>query len=210
MFVKNFMIPKQDCVYVDQSETLGNVLEKMYANNVDGVPVVDGDLYVGIVTKYLIYKNFLHANMNKEDYMTQMKAGDIASKQEGYLNGEELFEDTLIALKHYPILAVVNDAKKFVGIVTRYDVLEQFQSAFGMKRKGVRIAFTSIESEGRIATFSQIADKYDEDIISLVTFDEADHLVRRIVMKVEEKENTKQFLQDLEHAGFRIIDIRTC
>ena len=105
-------------------------------------------------------------------------------------------------------MAVVDQTRKFLGVVTRADVLEQFQSAFGMNRPGVRIAFTSIETEGRIARLSEIAHHFQAPIVSLVTFDETDKLVRRIVMKVEKKDNIDRFTKKLEEDGFRILSIK--
>jgi CBS-domain-containing membrane protein len=106
-----------------------------------------------------------------------------------------------------PIIAVVDDHLNYLGVVTRSDVLEQFQSAFGLNRPGVRIAFTSVETEGRIARLAEIAKHYHEKIISLATFDESDKLVRRIVMKIEKNNNIEKFVKKLESAGFRVLDI---
>jgi CBS-domain-containing membrane protein len=122
--------------------------------------------------------------------------------------GEEVFEKTLLDLKDFPLLAVVDINRKFLGVVTRSDVLSTFQSAFGVNRPGVRIAFTSVETEGRIARLSEIAHHFHEHIISLVTFDETDKLVRRIVMKVEKKDNIDRFTKKLEEQGFRILSIQ--
>jgi hypothetical protein len=98
---------------------------------------------------------------------------------------ETKHSECLLDLKDFPLLAVVGPNHNFLGITTRSDVLSSFQSAFGVNRPGVRIAFTSVETEGRIARLSEIAHQFHEHIISLVTFDETDRLVRRIVMKIE-------------------------
>jgi predicted transcriptional regulator len=153
------------------------------------------------------FKHFFLANQGKESFLQNTTANDIAVNQEKYLLGEEIFESTLIELKDFPLLAVVDESKRFLGCVTRSDVLAQFESAFGMHRKGVRIAFTSVETEGRIARLAEIAHQFHEQIISLVTFDETDKLVRRIVMKVEKKENLDRFISKLEQSGFRVLDI---
>lgn len=103
---------------------------------------------------------------------------------------------------------MVDKNRKFLGVVTRSDILGTFGSAFGVNRPGVRIAFTSVETEGRIARLSEIAHHFHEHIISLVTFDETDKLVRRIVMKVEKSNNIDKFTKKLEEQGFRILSIQ--
>ncbi|MDP4087138.1 MAG: CBS domain-containing protein [Bacillota bacterium] len=208
MFVKSIMIPKHNCFTVQNNETLRSGLEKLELNQVDGLPVLDGDRYVGILTRFGIYENCFQSDKQKDDFLNSTLVNEIATHQEKILNGEEVFEKTLFDLKDFPLLAVVDQNRKFLGVVTRSDVLEQFQSAFGVNRPGVRIAFTSIETEGRIARLSEIAHHFQEHIISLVTFDETDKLVRRIVMKIEKKDNIDRFTTKLEEHGFRILSIK--
>lgn len=207
MFVKSIMIPKYKCVTVQQDETVKAVLEKLEAHEIDGLPVLNEEEYVGIITRYDIYENFFSSNTLKEAYLEETIVKDIVSHHDHYLLGKEIFEATLLQLKDFPLIAVVDDKRRFLGIVTRFDVLDQFQSAFGMHRPGVRIAFTSVETEGRIARLADIAHQFHEHIISLVTFDETDKLVRRIVMKIEKKDNIDRFIAKLEQSGFRILDI---
>lgn len=208
MFVKNMMIPNHACVTVQGDTTLGVALEQLETNQIDGVPVLQGEKYLGVVTRYNIYENYFLSEKQKDEYLSSFTVKEIATHQEKFLLGEEVFEKTLLDLKDFPLLAVVDQNRKFLGVVTRSDVLSTFQSAFGVNRPGIRIAFTSVETEGRIARLSEIAHHFHEHIISLVTFDETDKLVRRIVMKVEKKDNIDRFTKKLEEQGFRILSIQ--
>jgi CBS domain-containing protein len=207
MFVKNIMIPKHNTITVQYNESLKEALKKLEEHQIDGLPVLNGNQYVGIVTRYNLYENFFNSSQSRDEYLNETSCDEIATYQEKYLVGQEIFEKTLLDLKDFPLLAVVGEKREFIGAVTRFDVLEQFQSAFGVKRPGVRIAFTSIESEGRLARLADIAHHFHEHIISLVTFDETDKLVRRIVMKIEKKDNVDKFIKKLEDSGFRILDV---
>ncbi|MEH7333810.1 CBS domain-containing protein [Neobacillus drentensis] len=208
MFVKNIMIPKHECFTVQADVTLKQALESLEKHQIDGLPVLQGEQYAGVVTRYSIYENYFLSNKQKDEYLNFTTVKDIATHQEKFLEGSELFERTLLDLKDFPLLAVVGTNYQFLGVVTRSDVLSSFESAFGVNRPGVRIAFTSVETEGRIARLSEIAHQFHEHIISLVTFDETDRLVRRIVMKVEKKNNIDRFTKKLEEHGFRILSIQ--
>jgi CBS domain-containing protein len=208
MFVKSIMIPKAHVHMVQSNEPLKAAIEKMETHRIDGLPVINQEKYDGILTRYRIYEVFFASGMEKEEYLNNIRASDICTHKDVFLQGDEIFEKTLLMLKDFPLLAVVNDKREFQGVVTRYDVLEQFQSAFGMKKRGVSIAFASVEVEGRIALLADIAKHFHEHIISLVTFDETDKLVRRIVMKVEKKDNIDKFVEKMEESGFRILYIR--
>jgi signal-transduction protein with cAMP-binding, CBS, and nucleotidyltransferase domain len=202
------MIPKHECFTAQENETLKAALEKLEKHEIDGLPVLKGEKYVGVVTRYSIYENYFLSDKTKEEYVSSTLVSEIATHQENYLQGGELFEKTLLDLKDFPLLAVVDTNLHFLGVVTRSDVLSSFESAFGVHRPGVRIAFTSVETEGRIARLSEIAHQFHEHIISLVTFDETDKLVRRIVMKVEKNDNLDKFTKKLEEHGFRILSIQ--
>lgn len=189
LFVKNMMIPKHECFTVQHNQTLKQALTQLEEQQIDGLPVLNGAKYVGVVTRYGIYENFFKSNQQRDDYLSTTTVNEVATHQDDFLEGGEVFEKTLLELKDFPLLAVVDSSGNFLGVVTRSDVLSAFESAFGVQRPGVRIAFTSVETEGRIARLSEIAHHFHEHIISLVTFDETDKLVRRIVMKVEQKQN---------------------
>jgi len=208
LFVKNIMIPKHESLTVQADESLKVALERLEDNQIDGLPVLDGNKYVGVITRYNIYAYYFTSNQTKESYLTSTKVKEVAAHQDKFLLGAELFEKTMLELKDFPLLAVVNENREFLGIVTRSDVLSVFESAFGVNRPGVRIAFTSVETEGRIARLSEIAHHFHVHIISLVTFDENDKLVRRMVMKIEKNNHIDKFIAKLEEYGFRILSIQ--
>lgn len=207
MFVKSIMIPKFRCHVVQHTDNLQESLRKLEQYDVDGLPVLNEGKYAGVITRYGIYKRYFESVSSKEAFLENTLAMEVCTHQEDVLKGDEFFEKTLVALKDFPILAVVDKEWNFLGAVTRSDVVEQFKSAFGMQKPGVRIAFTTAETEGRLARLSEIAHQYKEHIISIVTFDESDTLVRRIVMKIEKKSNIEKFVKKLEAAGFGILSI---
>lgn len=202
------MIPKHKCVIAQHHETLQSALKKLEKFQIDGLPALENDRYIGTITRYQIYEKYFLSNKQKKDFLESTFVKDIASEQDKFIVGEEIFERTLLELKDFPLLAVVDNSRRFLGAVTRSDVLEQFESTFGVNRPGIRIAFTSVETQGRIARLSEIANQFQEHIISLVTFDETDKLVRRIVMKIEKKNNIDRFTKKLEEYGFRILSIQ--
>jgi CBS domain-containing protein len=208
MFVKSAMKPKNKTNYVTVDTIVGDAIKILEKNEIDGMPIVDGNYYAGMVTSNSIYEAYFRSEVSKEEFLNTTKVSDIAKYKDIYTDEDEIFERTLLLLKDRPLVAVVDEEKKLLGVVTRYDALEQFQSAFGMDKKGVRISFAASEAEGRIAKLAEVAKQYHENIISLATFDETDKFVRRIVLKIEKKENIEKFVQKLEQSGFRILHIK--
>ncbi|MYL63338.1 CBS domain-containing protein [Bacillus hwajinpoensis] len=209
MYVRSAMKPIRETVYVNDDTKLDETLRLLKDREIDGVPVVNGTKYAGIVTFNRIYKAFFKSDMtDKERFLSETTAGEIAYQKDVTVDQEEVFENTLLLAKNAPLVAVVDQNEHFIGIITRSDILDQFQSAFGMRKPGIRIAFASSETEGRIARLAKIAKSFHENIISLSTFDESNQNVRRIVMKIEKKENIDQFIAKLEQNGFKVLDIK--
>ncbi|MCA0985820.1 CBS domain-containing protein [Guptibacillus algicola] len=209
MFVRSAMKTIRETVYVKYDTSLEETLEILKNNQIDGVPVIQEGKYRGIVTFNRIYKTFFKSEIaDKAQFLRETKAGDIAYQKDVTVDKEAVFETTLLLVNDAPLVAVVDEKEECIGIITRADILDQFQSAFGMRKSGVRIAFASSETEGRIARLAKIAKSFHENIISLSTFDETNQNVRRIVMKIEKKENIDQFIAKLEQNGFKVLDIK--
>lgn len=209
MFVRSTMKPVYQCHVAMPNQSLKEVLKKLDKEDIQAMPVVDEkNHFLGMISGQTIYQAAFYSKQNQEDYLLQTIVRDIMTHDNLYILKDEIFEKTLTTFKDYPILAVVDDYNKFLGIVTRYDVLEQFESVFGMKKSGVRIAFTSEESAGRFARLSDILQHLHANIISITTFDETDKLARRIVLKVDENVQSEKLRRKLEKAGFRVLDVK--
>ena len=95
------------------------MLWRIRKDEIDGVPVLQGEQYVGVVTRYNIYESYFLSSKEKDEFLTTTSVKDIATHQEKYLQGDEVFEKTLLDLKDFPLLAVVDGNRKFLGVVTR-------------------------------------------------------------------------------------------
>lgn len=206
MFVKSVMIPKEKCLSVPSNASLKDALQLVEGKEIDAIPILEDGIYKGMFNKYLVYKAFFYSDMERDAFLIQTNVMDIVTREETFVNIDDVFESTFVKLYDFPIIAVLDEGK-FLGIVTRYDTIDQFRSAFGMNSKGTRITFTSVESEGRIWKVSDILHKYHTPVISLVTFDETDKVARRIVLKIDNDQKLDRIIADFEKSGFRVLHI---
>ncbi|MGE6415079.1 CBS domain-containing protein [Planococcus kocurii] len=206
MFVKSVMVEREKCYAVKMDDSVQVGFDLLEKHTIDALPVVEGTEYKGIFTWYHAYRAFFYSGKTKEDFISSTKVSDVIVNEDTYLSINDVYEKALVELNDFPIIAVV-EKHQFLGIVTRFDIVNQLQSAFGMNQSGYRITFTSVESEGRIGRLGEIIEKYKESVISLVTFDETNKMVRRIVLKIKKKDNIDRFVKELEKSGFRVLDI---
>jgi len=211
MFIKNVMIPKSHCYVVQKDDSLEVALNLLDKEDLEGVPVLDGNHYVGTVTRFKIYHHYFQFGTDPKQFLAERTCGDFASTTIPPVTEEAIFESAIFQFKHFPLIAVVDDTQKFLGIVTRHDVLSQLESSFGLNVSGIRIMLSIVETKGRLARLAEIVSSFYEQIISIVLLDETDKLVRRIVLKIEKTEKTEshldKLLKKLETEGFRILHI---
>lgn len=209
MYLTNIMISKEKCYIANPKDSISSVLDKLEHHGIDGLPVVADGKYIGMVTRYSIFRHyfFKKENVTRDEFIAQTSVEEILTLDLHSLNENLVVEESLLNLQDFPIIAVVNDDKDFLGIVTRYDLMEQFKSAFGMKQKGIRIAVTSVDAEGRIKRLSNIIAKFKLNTISFVTFDETDKMYRRMIIKVEQSKNIDKFIKHLSKNGFKVLDV---
>lgn len=208
MFTKSVMIPRHKMFYVEEGESVRETLKKLKDNKIDGMPVLSGDRFVGLITRHAIFEAAFKSELSKDEFMDKVQVGTIVIKKDNTTVETDVFEDTLLKVKDVPLVPVVDENGDCLGIVTRFDILEQFQSAFGMNKKGVRIACSSVETEGRILRLSEITKQFHQNIISLTTFDDSDKLVRRIVLKIADGHDTDRFIERLERNGFKVLSVK--
>ncbi len=210
MYLKTIMIPKGKCYVASPDDSVKSVIDKLEHYGIDGMPVVGAGTYYGTATQFDIFRHFffMKERKEKEDFLENTKIKDILTLDKYSVKDDFLFEESFLSLQDFPILSIINERNEFLGIVTRFDVMEQFKSAFGMNRPGVRIAITSIDAEGRIKRLAQAMQKFKLNAISFVTFDETDKMHRRMIIKVENDKNIKKFTKYLTNHGFKILDIQ--
>ncbi|WP_234400741.1 CBS domain-containing protein [Virgibacillus senegalensis] len=206
--MKSILKPSYQCIIASEKDTLKATINQLETKDIEAMPVVDDSIFKGMISKQDIYQAFFESGQSRDEFLSGTLVGDVASHGDLYIDEEAVFERTLTTFKGYPILAVVGPDKKFLGIVTRFDMIEQFESAFGLKKHGIRIAFTSEESTGRLSRLADIIKQNHTNVISVTTFDETDKLARRIVLKVEKTDNIDKLSSKLEKSGFRVLDIK--
>lgn len=207
MFVQNCKLDRNNVITISSQSSLKDALETMKSHDFTGLPVVDNEKYVGMITRTGIYEAFFQNGLDRDKFLSEKKVSELVFARGNIVKNEDVFETTLFSVDDLPFIAVQDDEGNFSGIVTRSVILEMFQACFGMKKKGVRVSFTAAEMEGRLARLAEIAHQFHENIISLATFDETDRFVRRIVMKVEKNDDMQAFLDKLEANGFRILSV---
>lgn len=212
MLVKNVMTKNPITILPDASVTEARAI--MNKNNIGKLPVVDKNFkLVGMLTKNDLAKaspsqattldmyeiSYLLSKLNVEKIMVK----DVVTVQD-----TEVVENAAKLMLDHGIGCVpVLSGDLVVGILTESDLFSLFTEMFGASRSGIRMIFSLDDKPGQLAKIvDEIADK-NGNLVSLVTRELKDSLLRRVTMKVSGV--TKAQIEEiLSKVGVKVDDIR--
>lgn len=124
-----FLTPKAEVAFLEENYSLRQVLEKMEYHKYSSIPILnDNGEYLGTITEGDILWYFRHndavANLyNPENlYLT-----DIPRRHDYEpVSAGSNMEDLLSKIIQQNFVPVVDDCDKFIGIITRRDVIQYY------------------------------------------------------------------------------------
>lgn len=125
MNVLFFLTPKEDVAYIEEDDTLRQVLEKMEHHGYTAIPLLSKEgKYIGTVTEgdmlwFLKDRNFPDLKLLEDMSITAIER----RRDNQAVNIQENMENLFEKVTNQNFVPVVDDQKVFIGIVTRKDVL---------------------------------------------------------------------------------------
>ncbi len=120
-----FLIPKEEVAYVDESDSVRQVLEKMQHHGYTAIPVLNkqgkyiGSINEGDLLWYLKEQDFPDLETLESTSMGEIRRHRDNKPVYVHENMEGLFAKVI----NQNFVPVVDDDKIFIGIVTRRDVM---------------------------------------------------------------------------------------
>ncbi|MBU5426414.1 CBS domain-containing protein [Tissierella pigra] len=208
MFIKNYMLPKEELITVDLSESIGEALNKINEGNFLSLPVVDGAEFKGIIMKEAIYRIYLESgNCNRDEYLNNTKVKDIYNNDYESISADERIETASYLLKQLrtPFLPVFDSTNKFVGILTHFAIFKAFSEIFGID-KGTRIVINMFDLPGQLAKLTDVIRKENINIINFAIMDPEVLDLIQVVLRVD-SEDVERLVEKIQSAGFRIGEV---
>ena len=123
-----YLTPKCDCAYIETSDTLRQAMEKMEYHKYSSIPILDDEgSYVGVLTE----GDLLWGIKNKYDLdlkeAENVPITDINRRRDyAQVSVRSSMEDLIKVAMNQNFVPVMDDEGKFIGIVTRKDIIKYF------------------------------------------------------------------------------------
>ena len=121
-----FLTPKSEVVYVKNTDSMRQVMERMEYHTYQAIPMIDQyGPYVGTITEGDILwriRDDLPFDMKKAE---NVAIGDIPRKRENLpVSIQSDMEDLMSKAVNQNFVPVVDDKDIFIGIITRKDIIQ--------------------------------------------------------------------------------------
>ena len=212
MFVSRSMVSQ--VITIDKDASVFEAQEKMAANGIRHLPIVDGDnRLIGIVTdrdirSVMPYRLIKEKGIAEErEKVAHLKVEDIMTRNPKTISPMYTIQDALLMIQKEKVGAfpVVDDEGKLQGILSVRDLLRAFINVPGIGEPGTLVG---IEVEEKIGQMKKIVDAITEENISfgsvLVarTWDEG----RRAVFPYLLTNNVSKVKKKLAAMGYKLIN----
>ena len=212
MFVSRSMV--SNVITIDKDASVFDAQEKMAANEIRHLPVVDADnRLIGIVTDrdirsampYSLIKE--KGNAEERAKLADLKVDAIMTRNPMTISPLFTIQDALLMIQKEKVGAfpVVDDEGKIKGILSVRDLLRAFINVLGIGQPGTLVG---IEVEEKVGQLKKIVDAITEENISFgsvlvaQTWDEG----KRGVFPYLLTNNVAKVKKKLAASGFSMID----
>jgi len=206
MRIKGNYVERNLVKYINEDFTLKEAYDFLILTGYRCIPVLDKkeEKFIGNIYKVHILEYEKQNNLNE-------KVTKLVTDSDVSIFENSSFFELFFSIKKFPYIAVLNDEKIFLGILTHAKVLELLQDSWGLSKGGFALTLATSDYVGTLARISKIVNKYTS-IQSLITLDNEHLFVRRVVVTLPKdvSEDKLEFISsDLENHGLRVVHIES-
>ena len=132
-----FLTPKSDVAYVEEDDSLRQVLEKMEHHGYAAVPLLSSEgRYIGTIPEGDVLWKLKKEGFPELHEMEEISVMEMIRNRDNkpvHVNVD--MEGLLDKVMHQNFVPVVDDDKVFIGIVTRKDVIQYLMDELKKKKK---------------------------------------------------------------------------
>ena len=205
MRVKVIMLPMKNLQCISIDETIGEAMKKIDDYNLLTLPVVEGTVFKGVLSKQYTYEVFFKEyNCSKEEFL-QLKVRELIKTKIDSIDKEMQIEEAaaLFITSKVRFLPITNEKGELEGIVTQQAVFKHYQKQFGSPKYD---SFTILchDNKGTLKNIADVIAKGGANIKNLMFIDTEVMGIQEIFFRVE----TNNFDRLLDIMKKNKLDVR--
>lgn len=205
MFIKNLMLQKEDLTIVNPKDSVREALKLMEGNGFLSIPVVDGEKFLGVISKGQIYEYYFEKAVENKSVLSEILVENVMVTNVPVVSPEGKIEEAahFLATKNTFFLVVIDDKGVMKGIVTHNAIFQQFSELFG-ENNGHGISIIAYDIPGQISKLAKVVSENNAQIISFVVVDlKSITKVKEIILRIH-TDDIELVVRKLKEAGFKV------
>ena len=207
MRVKTIMLPYDELSCISVTDTIDDAIKIINQHNLLSLPVVDGQQFIGVLSKQFIFETFYEeASVSREEF-EQRKVSEFMKSKVETISPEMRIEEAaaLFITSKVRFIPIADDKGQFLGIVTQQAVFKQYQSLFGHQHNSLVVY--SYDSRGALAKICDTIAKAGGDIRNLMVVHPDILNLVEIFLRIDAKDFSK-VVDALEKQHFDVRDVK--
>ncbi|MDY4761448.1 CBS domain-containing protein [Streptococcus thoraltensis] len=210
MAVKDFMTSK--VIYVSPDTTVAHASDKMKAQDLRRLPVIENDRLVGLVTEGTMAdatpSKATSLSIYEMNYLlNKTKIRDIMIRDVITVSQDASLEDAIyIMMKHKIGVLPVVDNDQLYGIITDRDIFKAFLEVSGYGEEGLRLNILLNDTIGSLEKVVRVISEANLNIHRTVV---ANHKSGKILVEIQiqGQTDTQTLQKALENQGITVMSI---
>lgn len=188
MFVRAIMTSVTELTTVSSDQKLKDALDIILEEGFLSLPVVDGEKFVGYISKMYIYEKFIESGGKDFDAYLQEKVASYAFMDMEPLMDSTYVEDAAEAFftNKVMFIPVVDSREVFRGVVTQRSLFKVILKVFGLK--DAKITIFSQDFVGSLAEILDIIQRHGSIVTNIAKYDMDILGTQGITIRVEDKD----------------------
>ncbi len=207
MFVRAIMTPAEDLITIRSNNTLKEALNIILEEGFLSLPVVDGDTFVGYISKMYIYEKFIESGEKEFDTFLLHEVRYYAFMDMEPVSDSTYIEEAAEAFFRNKVMfiPVVDRKNHFQGIVTQRSLFEVVLKVFGLK--DAKITIYSQDFSGSLYTILDVIRRHGSNITNIAQYDLGVLGTQEISIRVEEDDPT-DLVEKLKSKGIKVREFQ--
>lgn len=207
MFVRAIMTPAAELMTIRSNQTLKEALELILEEGFLSLPVVDGDTFVGYISKMYIYEKFIESGEKDFDTFLLEEVRYYAFMDMEPIRDSTYVEDAAEAFfkNRVVFIPVVDGRNHFQGIVTQRSLFEVVVKVFGLE--DAKITIYSQDYAGSLASILEIIHRFGSNVTNIAQYDLGLMGTQEISIRVEDKD-PQALVEKLKSKGVKVREFQ--
>lgn len=207
MFVRSIMTPADELITIRSNQTLKEALELILEEGFLSLPVVDGETFVGYISKMYIYEKFIESGEKDFDTFLLEEVRYYAFMDMEPIGDSTYVEDAAEAFfrNRVVFIPVVDRRDRFQGIITQRSLFEVVVKVFGLK--DAKITVFSQDFAGSLANILEIIQRHGSNITNIAQYDLGVMGTQEISIRVEDKD-PQALVERLKSRGVKVREFQ--